>query len=150
MTPPFDCKSEPHGKQKNLLCRRRCDGTSGKSDSLWATNRHKSNATKAVAGDEAFCAFLHAAARGKQQLVHLLQPIGRRCDRNKDYCHLGVRCTHTKPRSSLSAKMCHRGRLTARSMLPRERVFYTDCESIAIVQWQLQDVFEEQKTICAQ
>lgn len=93
----------------------------------------KSSATKAVAGDEAFRAFLHAAAEGKQQLAHLLQPVGRRCDRNKDCCHLGVRCTHTKPRSSLSAKMCHRGRLTARSMLPRERVFYTDCESIAIV-----------------
>ncbi|TWW76905.1 hypothetical protein D4764_12G0002950 [Takifugu flavidus] len=48
-TPPFDCKSEPHGKQKNLLCSRLCDGTSGKSDSLWATNQHKSNATNAVA-----------------------------------------------------------------------------------------------------
>lgn len=31
-------------------------------------------------------------------------PANTRCDRNKDYCHLGVRCTHTKPRSSLSAK----------------------------------------------
>lgn len=71
--------------------------------------------------------------------------FGSRCDRNKDYCHLGVRCTHTKPRSSLSAKMCHRCWLTARRMLLHARVFYTDCESIAIFQWQLQDVFEEQK-----
>lgn len=71
--------------------------------------------------------------------------LGSRCDRNKDYCHLGVRCTHTKPRSSLSAKMCHRGRPTARRMPLHARVFYTDCESIAIFQWQLQDVFEEQK-----
>lgn len=71
--------------------------------------------------------------------------LGSRCDRNKDYCHLGVRCTHRKPRSSLSVKMCHHGRLMARKMLLHAWVFYTDCESIAIFQWQLQDVFEEQK-----
>lgn len=121
------------------------DGLSGKYDALWASSWHKSNATKATAGDEVFCAFQLTA--DQQQLIYLLQPserLGVRCDRNKDYCHLGVRCTHTKPRSSLSAKMCHRGRLTVRRML-HAWVFYTDCESIAIFQWQLQDVFEEQK-----
>lgn len=62
-----------------------------------------------------------------------------RCDRNKDCCHLRVRCTHTKPRSSLSAQMCHRSRLTA---LLHAWVFHTYWKSITIFQWQLQEIFE--------
>lgn len=125
----------------------RFEGLSEKYDALWATSWHKNNATKAAAGDEA-CGHSctpQRRATATRTSAAAQRTLGSRCDRNKDYCHLGVRCTHTKPRSSLSAKMCHRSRLVARRMLLHARVFYTDCESIAIFQWQLQDVFEEQK-----
>lgn len=66
------CPQSRTSQQTNLLCRPLCDGTSGKYDSLWATNRHKSNATKAVAGDEAFpCIPADCSGEKQQPSQHL-------------------------------------------------------------------------------
>lgn len=64
--------------------------------------------------------------------------LGSRCDKNKDCRHLRVSCAHTKPRSSLSAQMCHSGGLTARRVPLHAWVLCTYWKSIAIFQWQLQ------------
>lgn len=67
-----------------------------------------------------------------------------RSDKNEGCCHLRGSCGHKKPRSSLSAQMGHRGGLTAQRELLHGWVLYTYWKSIAIFQWQLQDIFEQQ------
>lgn len=70
--------------------------------------------------------------------------LGSRCDKNEGCRHLRGSCSHKKPRSSLSAQMCHSGGLTAQREPLHGWVLYTYWKSIAIFQWQLQDIFEQQ------
>lgn len=144
MTPPFDCQSKLLCKQKNLLCEAHWRDCQGNTMLFGLPVDIKIMPPRLPQVMRRSCAPQRQATAARTSAA-AQRTLGSWCDRNKDYCHLGVRCTHTKPRSSLSAKMCHRGRLAVRRMLLHAWVFYTDCESIAIFQWQLQDVFEEQK-----
>lgn len=131
------------------------DGLSGKFDSPWATGWHKRNATKPIKADGGLhaglwlystfgCTMLHrkttiACTSGAAQWT-----LESRSDKNEGCCHLRGSFSHKKPRSSLSAQMCHSGGLTAQRELLHGWVLYAYWKSIAIFQWQLQDISEQQ------
>lgn len=131
------------------------DGLSGKFDSPWATSWHKRNATKPIkadgglhAGPWLYSAFGCTVLHWKTTIAHTSGAaqwtLESRSDRNEGSCHLRGCCGHKKPRSSLSAQMGHRGGLTVQRELLHGWVLYTYWKSIAIFQWQLQDIFEQQ------
>lgn len=94
------------------------------------------------------CDCMFGCSRGKTTIAHTSGAaqwtLGSRCDKTEDCRHLRGSCSHKKPRSSLSAQMCHSGGLTAQRETLHGWVHYTYWKSIAIFQWQLQDIFEQQ------
>lgn len=113
----------------------------------------QSNTTKPIKGNEGMCAFLYCVwmyrAAEKNNSSYIWWTLGSWCDRNKDCCHLRVSCTHTKPRSTLSAQKCQSGRLTAQRVPLHTPVPYTYWKSIAILQWQIEDIFAYSWVLCS-